>query len=67
MRWRDGMVLRAAALWTAFVWITFINNIASDDHSTGFKVVHITLAVISIGFAVLIWRIAGRARRGGES
>jgi len=67
MRWRDSMILRAAAVWTAFVWVTFIRNIAGDDHSTGFKVVHITLAVISIGFAVLIWRVATRARSAEES
>jgi Na+/melibiose symporter-like transporter len=66
MRWRDAMILRVAAVWTAFVWVTFIRNIAGDNHSTGFKVVHITLAVISIGFAVLIWRVAHRALHGSD-
>ena len=61
------MILRTAAVWTAFVWLTFVRNIAGDNHSTAFKVVHITLAVISVGFAVLIWRVAGRARRADES
>ena len=60
------MILRAAAAWTAFVWLTFIRNIAGDDHSTAFKVVHITLAIISVGFAVLIWRVAHRALHGSD-
>jgi len=61
---RDGVVLRVAAGWTVFVWGTFIRNIVKDHtHSTGFKVVHITLAVISLGFAAAIWMIAARNRK----
>lgn len=61
---RDSLVLRVAAAWTAFIWVVFVRNIAGDPHrSTGFKVVHVTLAIISIAFAVAIWRIATRARQ----
>ncbi|MEN3316228.1 MAG: hypothetical protein V7605_2462 [Acidimicrobiaceae bacterium] len=61
---RDGVVLRVAAGWTVFVWGTFIRNILKDHtHSTGFKAVHITLAVISLGFAAAIWMIAARNRK----
>ncbi len=64
MNKRDGIVLRVAAGWTVFVWGTFIRNILKDTtHSTGFKVVHITLAVVSLGFAAAIWMIAARNRK----
>ncbi|MDQ6796768.1 MAG: hypothetical protein M3011_01875 [Actinomycetota bacterium] len=64
MNKRDGIVLRVAAGWTVFVWGTFIRNIVKDTtHTTGFKVVHITLAVVSLGFAAAIWMIASRNRK----
>ncbi len=61
---RDGIVLRVAAGWTVFVWATFIRNMLKDHtHATGFKVVHITLAVVSLGFAAAIWMVAARNRK----
>ncbi len=49
---RAANFLRLFAGWTVFVWAVFIRNIARDHtHSAGFKVVHITLAVISLAFA----------------
>jgi hypothetical protein len=61
---RDAIVLRVAAGWTVFVWVTFIRNMLKDTtHSTGFKVVHVTLAVVSLGFAAAIWMIAARNRK----
>jgi hypothetical protein len=58
---RSAWVLLAAAGWTFFVWITFIRNIVGeDDRSTGFKVVHVVLAVISIAFGAAIAMIALR-------
>jgi len=58
---RDATLLRIAALWTVFVWGVFIRNIVRDrTHSTGFIVVHVALAVVSILFAVAIWRVAMR-------
>ncbi len=56
--------LRAFSIWTAFVWFTFIKNVVGvDDRSTGFKVVHVGLAVISLAFAAGCWILVSRARR----
>ena len=64
---RTANYLRVFAAWTAFVWVTFIRNISRDHtHSTGFKVVHIALAVISLGFAVGTVVIVARERRSSE-
>ena len=60
MRRRDGWILRAAAIWTIWVWGTRIWNIWGDDHGLGFKVVHTVLAAVSIAFAVALLRIARR-------
>ena len=60
---RDRLVLRAFSLWSLFVWGVLVRNMLKDHtHGTGFRVVHICLAVVSITFAVATWRIAGRAR-----
>jgi hypothetical protein len=49
---RAAAFLYTFAGWTLFVWVVFVRNILKDHtHSTGFKVVHVTLAVISVGFA----------------
>ena len=64
---RAAVFLYAFAGWTVFVWVVFIRNIAKDHtHTTGFKVVHIVLAVISIAFAAGCFAVVGRARRRGE-
>jgi len=65
LRRTDVRVLFAMAAWTVFVWGTRIKNILQndDDRGTGFIVVHVVLAVISVAFAVAITRIALRARR----
>ncbi len=61
---RDAWVLKAASVWTLFIWLMFIRNQVGDDtRSTGFKVVHLTLAAISIAFAVAIWVVASRNSR----
>lgn len=63
----ESLVLRAAAVWTVFVWSVFVRNlVGNDEHSTGFKVVHLTLAVVSVAFAVATWRVAARSRRGAS-
>lgn len=50
-----------------FVWLTFIRNVSRDrTHSTGFKIVHITLAVVSLAFAVGAVGVVARERRGKE-
>jgi hypothetical protein len=61
---RDALILRAAAIWTGWVWGTRIWNIWNDDHGFGFKAVHTVLAVVSDAFAVAIWRVARRGRAG---
>ena len=60
----DAMILRTAAAWTVFVWVTRIRNIIGDDtRGTGFKAVHIVLAIVSVAFAVAILGVASRGRR----
>jgi hypothetical protein len=56
-------LLRAFAVWTVYVWVTRMWNIWRDDQSVGFKVVHTTLAVISVAFAVAAWVVVSRVRR----
>ncbi len=61
---RDALILRSAAVWTVFIWVTRIRNILGDDtRSAGFKAVHTVLAVISVAFAVAIWAVASRNRK----
>jgi Na+/melibiose symporter-like transporter len=61
---RDSLILRGTALWTVFVWFVFVKNIVGDKtRTTGFKAVHVTIAVISVALAVAIWRVASRNRR----
>ena len=57
---RDAWIIRAAAIWTIYVWVTRIWNIWNDDRGFGFKAVHTVLAVVSVAFAVAIWRVAKR-------
>jgi len=65
---RDAIILRAAAGWTLFIWVTRIRNILGDEtRDTSFKVVHTLLAVVSVAFAVAIWRVASRSRSGRRS
>jgi hypothetical protein len=58
---RDRIWLRVTAGWTFFVWLVFVRNLlGNDEHSLGFKAVHMTLAVVSIALGVVIWRVASR-------
>jgi ABC-type thiamin/hydroxymethylpyrimidine transport system permease subunit len=60
----DALILRTAAAWTIFIWVTRIRNILGDDaRSTGFKVVHSVLALVSVAFAIAILGVASRNRR----
>ncbi|MDQ4071241.1 MAG: hypothetical protein M3203_17495 [Actinomycetota bacterium] len=60
----DALILRAAAIWTIFIWVTRINNILTDDtRSAGFKAVHTALALVSVAFAVAILGVAARNRK----
>ena len=63
MSFRDRLWVRVTAIWTLFVWLVFTRNILSDPkHSTGFKVVHVALAAVSIALAIVIWGVASRNR-----
>lgn len=65
---RDSLVIRLAAAWTVFIWVVFVRNQLGDDTtSLGFKVVHFTLAAVSVGFAAAIWRVAARSRASTRS
>lgn len=62
---RAAWTLIASALWTWWVWGTRIWNVLGDDErSTGFKVVHVVLALVSVGFAVAVFAIGRRGLRG---
>ena len=60
---RQIRILLAAALWTLYVWISRLVIMAGQDESTGFKVVHGILALVSIAFALAIGKIGWEARR----
>jgi hypothetical protein len=56
--------LRASAAWSLWVWAVLVRNMLVDHvHSTGFRVVHLVLAVISVAFAVATLVIAQRMTR----
>ena len=60
----DALILRSAAVWTIFIWVTRIRNILGDEtRSSGFKAVHTILALVSVAFAIAIMGVASRNRR----
>ena len=64
----DAIVLRAFCVWTVWVWGTRIWNIWTDDaRDLPFKAVHTVLAVVSVAFAVVAWRIVTRNRGRGRA
>ena len=62
---RDAFLLKAAVVWTVFVWGVFLRNLfmGDTDRSVGFKVVHTVLAAVSLAFAAGIWTVARRSVR----
>ncbi|HVA99678.1 MAG TPA: hypothetical protein VNE42_00215 [Acidimicrobiales bacterium] len=61
---KSATILRASALWAVWVWAVLIKNMATDHtHGISFRLVHIGLAVISIGFAIITWVIVRRQRK----
>ncbi len=58
---RVSILLLAAGAWTLFVWVTRLVNMAGEDRSAGFYVVHGALAVISIAFGVAIGVVGWKA------
>lgn len=59
---RESIALRAASVWTLAIWAVLVKNIVGGDRAIGFKAVHVGLAVVSITFALVTWRIASSAR-----
>lgn len=57
---RRGLPLLAVA--TVAVWAVRVPIVLLRDHSVGFKVVHVVLALVSIGFAALSMRALSRRR-----
>jgi hypothetical protein len=65
---RVAWVLLAVALWTGFIWVTFIRNLAKDHgRPTGFYVAHGVLIVVDLAIAVALGVIAVRALRATRS
>ena len=60
---RVSILLLAAGGWTLFVWVTRLFNMAGEDRSAGFYVVHGALAVISIAFGVAVGVIGWKGLR----
>lgn len=63
MNRREALLIRAFCGWTVFIWITRIRNILGDDRGIAFKAVHTLLALVSIAFAVVVWRVISNVRR----
>jgi hypothetical protein len=64
---RVSILLLAAGGWTLFIWITRLVNMAGEDRSAGFYVVHGALAVISIAFGLAIGVVGWKALRDGSA
>jgi len=63
---RAAWLLVALAAWSCYVWVSRIWIMAGQDNSTGFFVVHLVLALISIAFGVAAGYIGIRALRRGS-
>jgi hypothetical protein len=64
---RQSNLLIAAAVWTVYVWISFVVIQTRQDTSVGFKVVHGVLALISMAFGIAVGIVGWRARRTGAA
>jgi predicted ferric reductase len=60
---RVAWFLVALGAWSLYIWITLIVIIGRQDHPMSFKIVHDTLAVISIVFGVGAGAIGVKALR----
>ncbi len=60
---RISILLLAAGGWTLFIWVTRLVNMAGEDRSAGFFIVHGALAVISIGFGVALGIVGWKTLR----
>lgn len=57
----------ALAGFTTAVWVVRAIDIAAGDHSIGFIVVHVVLALVSIALAVAAWLAVRRGNRPSEA
>jgi hypothetical protein len=60
---RAAWFLVVLCAWTLYVWISRIVIMSGQDESTGFKVVHGILAVVSIAFGLVAGWIGVRRLR----
>jgi hypothetical protein len=60
---RVSILLLAAGGWALFVWITRLVNMAGENRSAGFYVVHGALAAISIAFGLAVGIVGWKALR----
>lgn len=52
-------IIRAASIWTFYVWGVLVRNMVVDrTDSLAFRAVHIGLAIISFAFALAIWWVS---------
>ena len=69
---RTAVLVVAAGLWPLLVWPNFVRVIATDDRAfddgpTAYLIVHVTLAVVSMAFGVVLVAIGVRAwKRAGD-
>ena len=69
---RTAVLVVAAGLWPLLVWPNFVRVIATDDRAfddgpTAYLIVHVTLAVVSMAFWVVLVAIGVRAwKRAGD-
>ncbi|MGH9023075.1 MAG: hypothetical protein ACRDV9_08245 [Acidimicrobiia bacterium] len=60
---RRRITLLAASGWTLYVWISRVAILSRQDTSTGFKVVHLALAAVSLGFGIAVGWIGLTSKR----
>lgn len=60
---RVAVLLLAAGGWTLFIWVTRLVNMAGEDRSAGFYIVHVALAAISIAFGLALGVVGWKALR----
>ena len=53
-----GLVLLTFAGLMIIIWIRSVFSVLNDDESLAFKLVHIVLAAVSIGFGAILARFA---------
>jgi hypothetical protein len=55
-------LIRAFSIWTVFVWGTRIKNVFSQHKGWKFEAVHVTLAAVSVLFAIGAWWVVTQNR-----